>query len=825
MSKMSAVSASPKVPVMVNYTSNDNIKHIAVSTLDRLLKNSTDQYNEVLMNNCPCKLYMDFDNVIDDVGYDVENATESTYDALCDTFRDHIADVFLPFGDFIILGYDFPTVQEFGKIGFHVIFYNFRTTPHTIKTRFIPQYQPMCSYAMDKGIYSSNSQKFRLPLCPKKTDKGMEDRRYVPLYGDYTLERCCLTLADDCEAEEIEDMKPKAPGVRCSIDGLEEVLTGLGVPVEDLEDEGDYVRVKYYHGSHCCLLCDRKHDQQNYFVKQSEKGRLYLRCFAEPKKSRDITPAHLESKNPMQSSPSESEPIQTSPSESSQSEESSQAELFAVLKNDLRNNIPAVSCAILEKYKDDMILYKPDPENPVKLYVWNPTNGIWNQKDADSHIRHIVNLLIREMSDELAKKHDDELRKAIQNLCNMTIQKHLITYMVSDPEEIITKTEIHWNLQPFLFAFKNGVYDLKTHQFRPAKKSEFISQTTRHTYKDYNEVKQISIRRITDLFASIFPKEEERSFAIRLNALGLCGLVKQNFVVSLGDGANGKGLLINLRKQLLDIYHYTMSIDWFLETKHGRQANAADAELAGMEGKRYVDVDEPKKETSNGVSLRINKLKSLTGGNHITTRGLYESVKTYQPVALINFSTNYRINMPEDDGGIMRRIVNMVHRVKFVSDPEHYDMSKCRYSTTISKKNDKIDQFTDDELLACFHILAHSLEWDKIEEDMELALGIPETFKNETKEYMESMDGMPAFLAKYLIHTGVETDRVNLKDLHACWLDHKTGSKSYSVNGLKEYLSDVKYIKVYKNSSILSIKGYKLNDGVEVEQPTDWLGE
>jgi len=259
-------------------------------------------------------------------------------------------------------------------------------------------------------------------------------------------------------------------------------------------------------------------------------------------------------------------------------------------------------------------------------------------------------------------------------------------------------------------------------------------------------------------------------------------------------------------------------MDWFMKNKHGLHSSSHDGNLAQVENKRWIDVDEPEKESSNGVSVRASQIKSITGGNTISAREIREKVRSFVPCAMLHFSTNYKINLPADDGGIQRRMITMTHRTKFVSNPDTYDKSQCMYSTRLLPKHDAVDKFTSDELLACFHILVESIaDWNKVSINMEQVINLPNSIKNDGKEYLNSMDGMPAFLDKYLEKTNNDDDRVYIKDLHQLWDANKSGSKKYSLNGLKEYFIE-KNIKVFKTHNVYSIKGYKINEGVTVEE-------
>lgn len=502
------------------------------------------------------------------------------------------------------------------------------------------------------------------------------------------------------------------------------------------------------------------------------------------------------------------------------------------MKNSKVQAVPFANI-IIKANRTDMILHKRDKKDKT-LYIYQESTGIWKPELDGAMIRRYILKLQESMTktafqkieypseeqsqqDELNRKN---LLKNATQLSNISIQNAIITWIMDDPLGDITKTkdEIIWNNQPMLFAFRNGVFDLKTGKFRAAMREEFMSLTTSHNYIPFDQIPEQKIKEINEIFETIFSNEEERNFCIRQSALGLCGLPKQNFIVSIGDGGNGKGILINIRRQVLDMYHHTMSIEWFMKSRHGVAASAADSELAQLQGKRYVDVDEPEQE-KKGISLRVAKLKSLTGGNAIVARDLFESSKKFIATALINFSTNFPVNLPTNDGGVQRRFINTVFRNKFVDDPEKFDLSTCIYSTKALQKKDGIDQLDKYHIMAVFFLFVNSLDWNLVQTNIERALNIPLSFKQATSQYMESMDGFPQFFERFIQPTNDENDRLYISDIHKKWLENKTGSTSYTPNSIKEFIIK-KGIHVFKSKNILSIKGYKIlqEQGVQEEE-------
>lgn len=71
-----------------------------------------------------------------------------------------------------------------------------------------------------------------------------------------------------------------------------------------------------------------------------------------------------------------------------------------------------------------------------------------------------------------------------------------------------------------VFAFDNGVYDLRDRRFRNARPSEFVSTTCGYSYVSPNKKDADDIYRF---IASIFTVPEERDYVLKVLALQLSG--------------------------------------------------------------------------------------------------------------------------------------------------------------------------------------------------------------------------------------------------------------------------------------------------------------
>lgn len=123
---------------------------------------------------------------------------------------------------------------------------------------------------------------------------------------------------------------------------------------------------------------------------------------------------------------------------------------------------------------------------------------------------------------------------------------------------------------------------------------------------------------------------------------------EQCLFVLVGNGANGKSTLMNVLSALFGDYSGTTPMQMLMVQKYGNQASN---DLASLVGKRFVSAS----EGEAGAKLAEAKIKSMTGGDPITCRKLYQDFFEYQPRFKLWLATN---DLPRIDGtseGIWRR--------------------------------------------------------------------------------------------------------------------------------------------------------------------------
>lgn len=198
---------------------------------------------------------------------------------------------------------------------------------------------------------------------------------------------------------------------------------------------------------------------------------------------------------------------------------------------------------------------------------------------------------------------------------------------------------------PWLFNVQNGTIDLRTGEFRPHDRGDFITMMAPCEFDPEAEAS------LWDAFLKrIFEENGDLlSFVQRLCGYLLTGdTTEQSLFVFYGTGANGKSTLIETLLALLGDYSSKTPMRTFLDQKHEGVRN----DLAGLRSARMVAAT----EISRGQSLNEALVKEVTGGDSVSARFLYGEYFQYMPQYKIVFAVNDKPRIKGGDEGIWRRM-------------------------------------------------------------------------------------------------------------------------------------------------------------------------
>eukprot|EP01045_Picozoa_sp_COSAG04_P007190 COSAG04_NODE_370_length_15729_cov_5.743506_3_plen_1292_part_00 len=220
------------------------------------------------------------------------------------------------------------------------------------------------------------------------------------------------------------------------------------------------------------------------------------------------------------------------------------------------------------------------------------------------------------------------------------------------------------------FPFLNGLLNLNTGEFRPARPDEYLFHNCGCNYTDAdrtrarNEVFKVLLSinggMMPDGETVIMPMEQRMRFLL-FKLLVWSGALRPDNILSsiyflLGPGGNAKGTEISLLKGAFGTGEppnrlFEQLASAMIERRGKGQANAATPDLMALLQARLVAISEPDAD----ATLDLSNLKKWVTGDSVTGRELYKGTRTFTPMFTLFVECNAVPPSSETDLGWRRR--------------------------------------------------------------------------------------------------------------------------------------------------------------------------
>jgi P4 family phage/plasmid primase-like protien len=362
-----------------------------------------------------------------------------------------------------------------------------------------------------------------------------------------------------------------------------------------------------------------------------------------------------------------------------------------------------------------------------------------------------------------------------------------------------------------LIGFENGVYDLSEKEFRRGRASDYVSLSTGYEYIDYNSNDPKYIE-LLELIAKIIPDSVTRHFVMKSLASCLVGVNREeNFYVWSGKsatGGNGKSTLTELMLSALGEYACISPVS--LLTSKRESANSANSSLVAIRNKRLVVMQEP----GANDQIQSDIMKSLSGGDRISTRELNASQIEFKPIAKMIMCTNRQPSCSETDGGTMRRlkIVEFCSRFVDAPDPENIKVG--------------IHEYQIDRDLKCklesYHTVFMCILLDYYKMYQEEGLPPPDSVTIATRKYEANNNIVKQFIDEHIGIGSIRTDFIIKEELRTIF-NKDPGLKSHfgKFNNFIPQFETAICNEFKQIKGVVKLQGYFIKVPGQEEDPDD----
>lgn len=301
-----------------------------------------------------------------------------------------------------------------------------------------------------------------------------------------------------------------------------------------------------------------------------------------------------------------------------------------------------------------------------------------------------------------------------------------------------------------ILAFKNGVFDLKTMQFRKHKPSDYLSKTINYNFKKIDDIqKDEKCAELMSILSQILTEKEKLDYTLKMISSSLSES-QQKFYLWLGKGSNGKSILTKLIDLTFNTYYTAIPRTFW--TERDCNSSAPNEVLMKIRDSKIAIAQ----EVEDG-RFQLSKLKELTGSTSITARKLYSAVEEFYIKVNFICCLNNMPYIPKFEEAEKRRFLVTKFNSKFTENEKEID------NKTIFKADlglfDKLQNYRNEFM----NILIHYNKKYKKE-----GLQIPEIIQKETKEELLKGDFVYDFIKDKTIEkqtNGMELEEIYRKKL------------------------------------------------------------
>jgi putative DNA primase/helicase len=403
------------------------------------------------------------------------------------------------------------------------------------------------------------------------------------------------------------------------------------------------------------------------------------------------------------------------------------------------------------------IRYDPDRE---RFLTWSDTKWV-NSKKA--RIKEQVQDVLEKITlteapfysdcnfppSEIDKKRPKSYRELFVNWAsNQRMARKISDCMttIEGSKSIWCKTD-DFDPNPYLFNVQNGVVDLKTGDLLPHDRTYMCTQIANVQYDP--KAKAPEWERFLDMTQ---PNKQHRRYLQRLMGYALIGkVIDQIFVVHTGSGGNGKGVFLDVNSRVMGEYATVGQRESFIRKNN---SNRIPADIASMEGKRIVLVD----ELNDNQRMDDALLKDISGGGSIKAEAKNVNPWEYTPKFTLHFRTNHMPDIPSDPS-----IVRRFHLVKWMATPTSIEWDTFR---------DDNHRSVDDYL---FQEAPGILNWllEGAREYLKNGLSTPEDLEKEALAVLKENDPFLIFASENLAtQENYKLEGHKLHSAYAQWFKH-----------------------------------------------------
>jgi putative DNA primase/helicase len=199
---------------------------------------------------------------------------------------------------------------------------------------------------------------------------------------------------------------------------------------------------------------------------------------------------------------------------------------------------------------------------------------------------------------------------------------------------------------PNLLCLANGTFDMKSMTLRQHSPDDMLTRRIDVAY----DAEAVGVR-WERFISEVLPNPTVAKYVQRAVGMTLLGRMEEAaFFLIHGKTGCGKSQFLKVISAAMGEYAATAASTTFQSSRG--ESRGANNDLHDLRGVRFASIS----ETAEGASLDEALIKSVTGGDPVRSRGLYQDFQQWKPRFTVWMATNFLPRLNSDDGAIWRRV-------------------------------------------------------------------------------------------------------------------------------------------------------------------------
>jgi len=488
------------------------------------------------------------------------------------------------------------------------------------------------------------------------------------------------------------------------------------------------------------------------------------------------------------------------------------------LKNSLEGSHHDIAKLMYEEYGMEFVCSSIASKTwfQFRNHKWEEIEeGIYLREKISEQIvdkyKKMGSMLFADSDDAIDKKYQDNIKKTakiVQQLKTSPFKSQIMRECCDVFYDKNFRNVLDNN--PYLIAFKNGVYDLKDNVFRDGKPDDFLSKSMPIEYHEYSETDE-RVSLVFDFLEKVFPDKSVRKYFLDQASDVFVGGNHQKVIVFwTGEGDNGKSVTQSIFEKMFG--ELAIKFSTTLVTGKKTANGSANPELARAGGGvRWGVLEEP----DGDETLNIGYLKSLSGNDSFFARDLFEKGKSTREITpffkLVFICNKLPAMKSHADKATWNRIRVIPFESTFVKPGEECPET---FEDQLLQKRFPMDTEFGKKIPSIIEPFAYIL----LEHRKNLKQRVePEKVRIATELYRKQNDIYRQYIDENISKNNKSTSYLTLNDLYLHFKDwFKEGFPGHQLpvkNDVKEH-----FIKLWGEPINFKWLGYKFKDDRELEQ-------